>query len=173
LITGMIPRSEIISAPSYQPYLDLVREDTIREAIARNTRQFRKVLDSIPRKKHDFAYADGKWTVREVLQHIIDAERVFAYRALRFSRLDPTPLPGFDEQPWGAHSGGAARRWKDLRKEFDSVRESTTYLYNSLSDEQLRFVGSANEKPLNAFTIGFIIPGHVTHHIRIFKERYL
>ena len=169
----MIPKSEIISAPSYQPYLDLVREDTIREAIARNTRQFRKVLDSIPRKKHDFAYAAGKWTVREVLQHIIDAERVFTYRALRFARLDPTPLPGFDEQLWGAHSGGASRRWKDLRKEFDSVRESTTYLYGSLSDEQLRFVGSANEKPLNAFTIGFIIPGHVTHHIRIFKERYL
>jgi hypothetical protein len=169
----MIPKTEIIPAAIYQAYLDLVKEETIKEAISRNTKQFRKVLDSIPRKKHDFAYADGKWTVREVLQHIIDSERVFAYRTLRFSRIDPTPLPGFDEQLWGAHSGGAARRWKDLRKEFDSVREATTCLYSSLSDEQLRFVGSANEKPLNAFTIGFIIPGHVTHHIRIFKERYL
>jgi hypothetical protein len=169
----MIPRSEIISADSYQSYIDLVKEDTIGAAIAWNTKQFRKVLDSIPRKKHDFAYAEGKWTIREMLQHIIDSEMVFAYRALRFSRMDPTPLPGFDEQLWGAHSGGAARRWKDLRKEFDSVRETTAYLYGSLSDGQLRFVGSANEKPLNAFTVGFIIPGHVTHHIRILKEKYL
>lgn len=169
----MIPKSEIITADSYQGYIDLVKEDNIREAIARNTKQFRKALDSIPRKKHDFAYAEGKWTIREMLQHIIDCERVFAYRALRFSRMDPTPLPGFDEQIWGAHSGGATRRWRDLRKEFDSVREATAYLYSALSDEQLRFVGSANEKPLNAFTIGFIIPGHVAHHILILKERYL
>ena len=169
----MIPKSEIITADSYQGYIDLVKEDNIRAAIAWNTKQFRKALDSIPRAKYDFAYAEGKWTIREMLQHIIDCERVFTYRALRFSRMDPTPLPGFDEQLWGAHSGGATRRWKDLRKEFDSVREATAYLSSSLSDEQLRFVGSANEKPLNAFTIGFIIPGHVAHHIRILKERYL
>ena len=169
----MIPKSEIITADFYQGYINLVKEDNIREAIARNTKQFRKALDSIPGKRHDFAYAEGKWTIREMLQHIIDCERVFSYRALRFSRMDPTPLPGFDEQLWGTHSGGATRRWKDLRKEFDSVRETTAYLYSSLSDEQLRFVGSANEKPLNAFTIGFIIPGHVAHHIRILKERYL
>jgi DinB superfamily len=169
----MIPRSEIISADFYQGYIDLVREDNIREALARNTKQFRKLLDSIPRKKHDFAYAKGKWTIREMLQHIIDCERVFTYRALRFSRMDPAPLPGFDEHHWGLHAGGATRRWKDLREEFGSVREATEYLYAALSDEQLRFVGSANDMPLNAFTVGFIIPGHVAHHIGILKERYL
>jgi hypothetical protein len=169
----MIPKSEIISADSYRSYIDLVKEDNIREAIARNTKQFRKALDSIPRKKHDFAYAEGKWTIREMLQHIIDSERVFAYRALRFSRMDPTPLPGFDEQLWGAHAGGSGRRWKDLLEEFKVVRASTEYLYGLLSDEQLRFVGEANGRPMNAFTIGFIIPGHVTHHIHILKERYL
>ncbi len=169
----MIPKSDIISADAYQAYIDLVKEEDVREAIEKNTLRFRKLLDTIPRKKFDFAYAEGKWTVREMLQHIIDCERVFTYRALRFSRMDPAPLPGFDEQLWGMHAGGDTRRWKDLRGEFETVREATEYLYKPLSDDQLGFVGSADARPLNAFTIGFIIPGHVAHHIRILKERYL
>src|ERR1700744_6030519 len=140
----MIPRSEIIPAETYQAYIGLVKEDNIQAAIEKNTTRFRKLLDSIPRKKYDFTYAEGKWTVRDMLQHIIDCERVFAYRALRFSRMDPTPLPSFDEGQWGAHAGGSGRRWKDLREEFTAVRKSTESLYGQLSDEQLRFVGEAN-----------------------------
>ncbi len=169
----MIPQSEIIAAPSYQSYLDLIKEEDVREAIRNNTRQFRKLLKKIPRKKYDYAYAEGKWTIREMLQHIIDAERVFTYRALRFSRLDPTPLPSFDEQQWGAHAGGAKRRWKDLQEEFKAVRQTTQYLFDPLSDEQLRFVGEANGAPQNAFTIGFVLSGHVAHHMKLLRERYL
>lgn len=169
----MIPKSEIITAETYQGYLDLVKENDFRDAIARNTKQFRKLLKSIPRKKIDYAYADGKWTIREMLQHIIDCERVFAYRALRLSRLDPTPLASFDEQSWGAHAGGASRRWKDLLDEFEAVREATVYLFDSLSDDQLRFVGTANGRPINAFTIGYVLTGHVAHHINLIRERYL
>jgi hypothetical protein len=169
----MIPKSEIIQAETYQGYLDLVSENDFREAIRKNTRQFRKLLERIPRKRYDFAYAEGKWTLREVLQHILDCERVFAYRALRFGRMDATPTSSFDEVAWGAHSGGSARRWKDLVEEFKLVRGSTEYLFDSLSDEQLRFVGVANGRLLNAFTIGFIIPGHVTHHLNLIRERYL
>jgi hypothetical protein len=169
----MIPKSEIIKAETYQGYLDLVKENDFRDAIAKNTRQFKKLLESIPRKKHDFAYAEGKWTLRELLQHIIDCERVFDYRALRFARMDPTPLVSFDEVAWGRTSGGANRRWKDLLEEFKLVRASSKYLFDSFSDEQLRFVGEANGRPLNAFTIGFLIPGHVAHHINLIRERYL
>ncbi|HET6255987.1 MAG TPA: DinB family protein [Puia sp.] len=169
----MIPKSEIIPAETYQGYLDLVRENDFRQAIGKNTRQFRKLLESIPRKKHDYAYAEGKWTLREVLQHIIDCERVFDYRALWFARMDATPLPSFDEIAWGKTSGGANRRWKDLVEEFKLVRESTEYLFDSFSDEQLRFVGQANGRPLNAFTIAYLVPGHVAHHITIIRERYL
>jgi hypothetical protein len=169
----MIPKSEIISADSYQSYIGLVKEDNVREAIGKNTARFRKLLDTIPRKKIDLSYAEGKWTIRDMLQHIIDSERVFAYRALRFSRMDPAPLPSFDERHWGAHAGGSGRRWKDLLEELKVVRTSTEYLYDQLSDEQLRFVGEANGRPLNAFTIGFIIPGHVAHHIHILREKYL
>jgi hypothetical protein len=169
----MIPKSEIIPAETYQGYLDLVKENDFRDAIGKNTRQFRKLLKSIPRKKIDYAYAEGKWTLREMLQHIIDCERVFAYRALRLSRLDPTPLASFDEQSWGRHAGGSGRRWKDLLDEFKTVREATVYLFDSLTDDQLRFVGEANGRPINAFTIGYLIPGHVAHHIHLIGERYL
>lgn len=169
----MIPRNEIIPADFYQSYLNLILDNDFREAIRKNTKQFRRLLIGIPGKKIDHAYAEGKWTIRQMLQHIIDAERVFSYRALRLSRKDPTPLPGFDEKQWAAGDGGADRKWKDLLKEFMAVRESTQLLFESMSDDQLRFTGTVNERPLNAFTIGFIIPGHVTHHMRILEERYL
>lgn len=169
----MIPKSEIIPAEFYQGYIDLIKEEDFREAIRKNTKQFRKLTAGIPRKKFDFAYAEGKWTIREMLQHIIDAERVFTYRALTFSRKDASPLPGFDENNWAAQAGASGRRWKDLLEEFKAVREATEYLYESLSDEQLTFIGEANGRPLNGFTLGFIIPGHVAHHMRILQERYL
>ncbi|HLZ87468.1 MAG TPA: DinB family protein [Puia sp.] len=169
----MIPRTEIIPNDMYNGYIALIKENDFREAIKKNTRQFRKTVENIPRKKFDHAYAEGKWTIRQMLQHIIDAERVFAYRALRLSRKDPTPLPGFDENLWAVNDGGSARRWKDLLEEFKAVRESTEYLYDALSDDQLRFTGTVRELPLNAFTIGYILPGHVTHHLRILEERYL
>ena len=169
----MIPKSEIIPAEFYQPYLDLIKEEDITKALEKNTRQFRKFLKKIPAKKVDYAYAPGKWTIREMLQHILDAERVFTYRALSFSRLDAAPLPGFDENTWAAHSGAATRHWEDLLDEFKSLRNATEYLFNSFTEAQLKFIGQANGRPLNAFTIGFIIPGHVAHHMRIIKERYL
>jgi hypothetical protein len=169
----MIPKSEIIKAETYQGYLDLVKETDFRDAIEKNTRQFRRLLESIPRKKYDYAYAEGKWTLRELLQHIIDCERVFDYRALRLGRMDATPMASFDEVAWGKTMGGASRRWKDLVEEFRVVREGSKYLFDSFSDEQLRFVGEANGRPLNAFTIGYLIPGHVAHHIQLIRERYL
>lgn len=169
----MVPKSEIIPAETYQGYLDLVKETDFRSAIDKNTRQFRKLLETVPRKKYDYAYAEGKWTLREVLQHIIDCERVFDYRALRLARMDATPLASFDEVAWGRTSGGANRRWKDLVEEFRAVREGSKYLFDSFSDEQLRFVGEANGRRLNAFTIGYLIPGHVAHHIHLIRERYL
>lgn len=169
----MIPRSEIIPADFYQGYIDLVKDNDFREAIRKNTKQFRRVMESVPRKKYDYSYAQGKWSIRQMLQHIIDAERVFAYRALRLSRMDPTPLPGWDQDQWCLHDGAADRRWKDLLEEFRAVRESTQYLFDLLSDEQLRFTGTVRERPLNAFTIGFVLPGHVAHHMIILEERYL
>jgi hypothetical protein len=169
----MIPRTEIIPNDMYDGYIALVKENDFREAIRKNTKQFRKVTENIPRKKFDYAYAEGKWTIRQLLQHVIDSERVFAYRALRLSRKDPTPLSGFDENLFAANDGGATRKWKDLLEEFKAVREATELMYDALNDDQLRFVGTVRDLPLNAFTVGHIIPGHVAHHLRILEERYL
>ena len=169
----MLPRSEIIPAEFYQPYIDLIKENDVHKALEKNTRQFRKFLKRIPRKKIDYAYAEGKWTIREMLQHIIDAERVFSYRAVAFSRLDTTPLPGFDENTWAANAGAEERSWNELQEEWRLLRKSNILLFESFSDHQLGFHGQANGRPLNAFTLGFIIPGHVAHHMRIIKERYL
>src|ERR1700759_1931725 len=155
----MLPKSEIIPMPFFQAYLDLIKEEDVNEAIEKNTKEFRKFLKKIPSKKIDYAYAEGKWTIREVLQHVIDAERVFAYRALRYSRMDATPLPGFDENSWAVHAGGASRDWEDLLEEFKSVRKASAYLFAALTDEQLRFEGQANGHAQNAFTVGFLIPG--------------
>jgi hypothetical protein len=169
----MIPRTEIIGDEAYNGYIALIKENDFREAMKKNTKQFRKVVESIPRKKYDHAYAEGKWTIRQMLQHILDSERVFAFRALHLSRKDANPLPGFDENHWAVNDGGAARKWKDLLDEFNSLRTSTQLLYDALTDDQLRFTGVVRQKPLNAFTIGYIIPGHVTHHMNILQERYL
>lgn len=92
---------------------------------------------------------------------------------MHLSRKDATPLPPFDENQWAANDGGATRKWKDLLEEFKAVRCGTEYLYDALTDDQLRFVGTVRSKALNAFTIGYIIPGHVSHHMQILEERYL
>src|SRR6201996_1607036 len=114
----MIPRSEIIPADFYQSYIDLIKDNDFCEAMRKNTKQFRRLMESIPRKKSDYSYAEGKWTIRQMLQHIIDAERVFAFRAVHLSRKDSAPLPSFDENSWSANDGGATRKWKDLLDEY-------------------------------------------------------
>lgn len=169
----MVPSSEAIAVDYQQAYIRLIKEEDVLDALKKNTKQFTKLLKKIPAKKIDRAYAEGKWTIREVLQHIIDAERVFTYRALRLSRADATPLPGFDENTWAVHAGAAGRKWDDLLGEFKAVRKSTEYLFASFTDDQLRFTGQVNGAPLNTIALGFLIPGHVAHHIRILKERYL
>ena len=100
----MINRKEIQAPQFYQGYINSVKEDDLMEALTKNSRQFRKFLKQIPGKKINYAYAEGKWTVKELLQHIVDAERVFVYRALSFARKDSAPLPSFDENVWAIRS---------------------------------------------------------------------
>ena len=143
------------------------------KSLSKNSRQFKKFLEEVPKKKIDFAYAPGKWTIKELLQHIIDAERVFTYRALRFARKDATPLSGFDENSWAANANATVRDWKTLVGEFKAVRKSTQYLYGSFSDDQLKSAGEASGHQINVLALGFITAGHVAHHMKIIKERYL
>ena len=132
-----------------------------------------RFLETIPPEKHHYRYAEGKWSIKEVLQHIIDAERIFAYRALRFTRKDTTPLPGFDENSFAATSKADARSWDKLLEELNVVRRSSELLFNSFDAEQLQANGISSNSPNYVLAVGFIIIGHAMHHQKILKERYL
>lgn len=134
---------------------------------------FIRFVQDIPMDKFDYRYAEGKWTIKDIIQHIIDAERVFAYRALRFSRNDKTPLPGFEENDYANNTESNRRSIQDLLTEFSALRHSTLLFYKSLSDEQLKRIGTASNIDISVRALGFVMIGHVKHHQKVFKERYL
>jgi DinB superfamily len=169
----MSTKENIVAAGAFQNYISKAANTDVVAAIRLNTKEFKKLLKEIPNKKRNYAYAEGKWTIKELLQHIIDAERVFAYRALRFARLDLTPLPGFDENTWAVAANKIDRKWDDLVKEFKTVRASSELLFESLGEPELLFAGTASNQPLNALAMGYVIAGHARHHADIIKERYL
>ncbi len=169
-----MPRPDLNRVPEwYHRYINQVPENDLAKAIQLQTTNFCSFLESLPIGKRDYRYADGKWTIKEVLQHIIDAERVFAYRALCFARKDNTPLPGFDENSYADHSKASGREWNEMVEEFKVVRQSTAFLFNSFDTDQLETTGVASGKPVYVLAIGFIIVGHINHHVAVIKERYL
>lgn len=169
----MATKHDALAAEFYQNYIKLAPDDNVLEAIQRNTKNFRRLLKKIPRKKLDKSYEEGKWTIKELVQHIIDAERVFAYRAITFARKDSTMLPSFDENTWATNSMAAQREWKELLEEFKHLRAANERMFASFDDSQLRSIGTASNKEINVLALGFILAGHVEHHINIIKERYL
>ncbi len=118
-------------------------------------------------------YAPNKWTVKDILQHVIDTERIMAYRALRFSRNDNTELSGYEEEVLVANSTADNRTVNDLLAEFKVVRESTIYLFKNMSDDMLLRSGVANAVPISVLALGLVIVGHAIHHHNIIAERYL
>lgn len=157
----------------YHNYINLVKEDELAEAFVKESASFIRFLDTIPAEKYDYRYAEDKWTIKEVLQHIIDAERIFSYRALRFARKDKTPLPGFDENSFAAASKADARNWDKLVEEFKVVRRSSELLFHSFDEEQLQSDGISSNASNYVLALGFILIGHTMHHQKILKERYL
>jgi hypothetical protein len=169
-----MPRPDLLRVPVfYHNYINQVPEDDLMPAFTNGTPAFTKLLESIPLSKQDYKYAEDKWTIREVLQHIIDAERVFNYRALCFARKDPTPLPGFDENLFARTAKADERKWDDLVNEFKSVRQSSEYLFASFDNEQLEASGISNNHSVYVLAWGYIVVGHCLHHMRIIQERYL
>lgn len=169
----MVSRQEVLVAEFAQKYFEAAPEKDMLKALSNSTRRLKKLVRKIPKNKIDYAYAEGKWTLREVLQHIIDAEKVFAFRALWFTRQDVSPLPGFDENSWAVTSKAPSRKWNDLVEEFFTNRAANHIFFESLDDEQLKAIGIANNNQMNVVGLGFVCAGHVMHHIRVIKERYL
>lgn len=169
-----MPRPDLTRVPEfYHGYISKAKENDLPTALKNSTTELFGLLKSIPADKHDHRYADGKWTIKEVVQHMIDGERVFTYRALRFARKDDTPLPGFDENLFAQTAKADKRNWKDLVEEFAALRKATESMFASFDDEQLEQSGVASENSTYVLGIGFIIAGHVNHHCQIIKERYL
>jgi hypothetical protein len=121
----------------------------------------------------DVAYAEGKWTVKELFQHMIDTERIMTYRALRFARFDKTPLPGFEEDEYAANAGVSHRTIKDLVDEFILIRSATIALFSSFNEKMLTASGVASGKTNSVLALGYVITGHQLHHYSILKERYI
>ncbi|MCF2487322.1 DinB family protein [Dyadobacter sp. CY347] len=118
------------------------------------------------------AYAEGKWSVKDILQHVIDNERISSYRAMRFSRNDKTTLPGYDEELLAANTIAQQRSIEELMQEFNQVRQSTISLFKSMNDEMLLRSGFAFKSDISALALGFVIIGHPIHHMRVIEERY-
>ena len=169
----MVSKKDIIAEGPFLNYINKAANKDVVSALRSNRKAFTKLLSSIPRKKRNHAYAPGKWTLKESLQHMIDAERVFAYRALRMARMDATPLPGFDENSWAVAANQQDRKWKELVKEWMLVRATTEIMFASFSDKELLFEGRASNLAINALALGYVIAGHTEHHLQLFKERYL
>ncbi|MCB0704375.1 MAG: DinB family protein [Saprospiraceae bacterium] len=161
------------SASFYHAYIANVPGDDPIAQLKQASRETVTSFQEIPNPKWDFRYAPGKWTVKELVLHMIDAERIFAYRALRFGRNDMTPLPGFDQDIFVPNSGANTRSPESLIKEYQHVRDTSIQLFKHLPNEAWDRVGIASDNPVSVRAIAFIIAGHELHHLRILKERYL
>jgi hypothetical protein len=159
--------------PHFYNYIRLVESEDLPTILKTQLTLSKAFFNSVPKEKYDYKYAEGKWSIKEVLQHIIDTERVFTYRALAFSRKDASILPSFDDKVYAANANGAVRDWNDLVDEFETVRRSTELLFNSFSPEQLDSLGKASDYQMNAKAMGYTIAGHLAHHLNIIRERYL
>ena len=156
----------------YSKYVNLVHGDDARPALTRQAGETQRLLDGVSEAQGLHRYATGKWSVKEVIGHITDCERVFAYRALRFGRGDETPLAGFDENQYVPQANSDLRSMTSLKAELSAVRASTLSLAESFDESALQRMGRANDHPVSVRALMWIIAGHELHHVALLRERY-
>ena len=167
-------RPDIENVPAFfKTYVDYVKDMDLLDALRHASKLVQQLVPYIPEDKGQYRYAEGKWTVKEVINHMMDAERIFVYRALRFSRNDQTPLPPFDENLYAPEANAHNRTVQQLAKEMKRLRETTIDFFTSLTPEMLQREGTASGKKLSVLNLGYIIAGHDIHHHKILHERYL
>jgi uncharacterized damage-inducible protein DinB len=159
-------------APFFAGYVAKVLAGEILEVLEDQRARVVDGLSDLSDDRVDFRYAEGKWTVRQVLGHVNDAERVFGYRALCIARGEAAPLPGFDEQLYMANAPFAECAFADLRYEFDALRRANVLLLRQLDEAAWRRQGTANGTPVTVRALAYIMAGHVEHHLGILRERY-
>lgn len=159
--------------PYYSKYISLVDEDDIRDAFERQPMELRHILDGVPEEKGTHAYDQGKWTIKELLSHVIDGERIFSYRMLRISRGDMTPIEGFEQDGYIENSNANNRSFAELLGEFEHNRQANFLMLKNLDENALRRTGTASGLPVSVRALANICIGHVRHHVNILKDRYL
>lgn len=157
----------------YAAYIAAVNVENLIEGLENGLSKLDSFFSKIPFEKLEYSYAEDKWTPKDILLHLIDAERIFAYRALRIGRGDVTPLPGFEENDYVPNAMANSRSLESLITEYSAVRNSTILLFKSFTEEQLRYMGTASNNSISVRAIGFIVSGHQNHHLKIIEERYL
>ncbi|HXD32536.1 MAG TPA: DinB family protein [Pyrinomonadaceae bacterium] len=160
-------------AEYYERYVTLVPDGDVVSILSKQLEESLGVLRGIDETKANHSYAPDKWSIKQLLGHIIDTERIFAYRALRFARNDKQGLTGFDQDEFVTGANFDARNFADLVDEFEHVRKSTISLFKPLSDEEWLRRGTANDNEITVRALAFILAGHETHHMGILKTRYL
>jgi uncharacterized damage-inducible protein DinB len=159
--------------PYYGTYIDRVPDGDIVDTIGRQIVDTLALIKSIPEASGDKRYAPEKWSIREVVGHVIDAERIFTYRALRFARADATPVPGFDENSYVKNAPFAKVSLASLADELDHVRRATVHFFANLDDDAFGRRGAANGAEITVRALAFILAGHESHHMNVLRTRYL
>ena len=169
----MIPKNEYAAYFEHYMQLVAVKNRSIIENLQHSQKEFDSVMRNLLEEKHSFSYAAGKWTLKELIQHIIDTERIFCYRALCFARNDKTALPGFDQDIFVDYGNANQLNYFDLLDEMATLRKSSIQLFQSFSEEALLRIGVASENEMSVRALGYLFSGHQMHHLNIVKERYL
>ena len=159
-------------APFYAGYVARVPEADVLSVLQLQADEILDLARALPAAKETFRYADGKWSIREVLGHLIDGERVFGYRAFCFSRGEQAPLPSFDENQYVAAAGADQIPAAELSSEFAAVRASNLAFLRRLSAAEAKHLGTASGKPVSVRALAYIMAGHPRHHVAVLRERY-
>jgi len=160
-------------APYYRDYVNAVPEGHIIDILEQQLSDTLLLLGDLSPERPDFRYADGKWSLKEVVGHVVDCERVFATRALAFSRGDPAEMPGFEQDDYVAHGGFGERPFPNLLAEYEALRMANLALFQGFSDEMMLRSGVANGSRFTVRALVYIVAGHERHHMQVIRERYL
>ena len=173
MVTKWIRPVEGEYIPYQIQYINRVADGDVVKQIEKNITDTSAFLLAIPDSLHEYRYAEGKWTIKDIVQHLIDTERVMCYRALRFARKDQTPLPGFEQDDYVVAAHANDRTLSDLVVEFNAVRQSTIAMLNSFTDEMIQATGTANNGTVKVNSLAYVIAGHELHHVDVIKQKYL
>ncbi len=164
---------EYAQSPYVSRYIEQVGEAPVLEVLARQFTEMQRIFGALDEEKSGYRYAEGKWTLKELLGHMVDTERIMAYRVLCMARGEKQPLPGFDENAYAEHAAYGSRPFADVLEEYRLVRGANLLLFRSFTEPMLGQVGNANGNNISARAMLYVLTGHEAHHLGIIRERYL